>query len=552
MLSGEFLRDTPARGYHDDMAEGPSIAIEVGRRTARAVWLSHSRDPRMNLTVRKAMVAEIPADLRAPSGNDPDALGNWLGEQLKLAGIPRSKAVIALPRELVGLKRMNLPTVDDAELPDMVRLAMQRELPFDAAGMVIDFIPQERSATSTAVLAVALPQPVLAATQSMARAAGLSIGRITLSTMGAAALGELGGQKSVVREQKLESLDRLTFDSRPLTSSLVIDLTGDSIELVVVVNGTIRFSRAAELPAATDRSAITDAVITETRRTWTSYRTAEEAVDVQDAVLLGDPRVGELATKSIEEIIKVKPRVLHQHESIESANGEALDRMWPLIGLLREPDRRVPQIDLANPRRAPDIAAQKRKRRVLAAAACVLGVGLLFTMARLNLRSLQAQTGSLSQAQSGGAGEYARYWRDLYKLDHLKQWQSSRIDWLERANYLMQFSPPPDQVVLDSWSGSIDPVDVRFDSKTRAWRTPREVTIVLDGEARDRETADAFRAKLVNDSMFSTSSTGADTKGGRRLPFGFTYRLREKDDKKAAPSISKKTTPSAATGEPTP
>ena len=47
----------------------------------------------------------------------------------------------------------------------------------------------------------------------------------------------------------------------------------------------------------------------------------------------------------------------------------------------------------------------------------------------------------------------------------------------------------------------------------------------LDGEAKDRSTADAFRALLVNSSKYTVGTSGADKEGGKRLPDGFTFRL---------------------------
>src|SRR5207244_3408756 len=53
---------------------------------------------------------------------------------------------------------------------------------------------------------------------------------------------------------------------------LLIDILGESVEFCVIggSDGTIQFSRAAEVPHPQDRLAIADAVITETRRTWMS------------------------------------------------------------------------------------------------------------------------------------------------------------------------------------------------------------------------------------------------------------------------------------------
>ena len=59
------------------------------------------------------------------------------------------------------------------------------------------------------------------------------------------------------------------------------------------------------------------------------------------------------------------------------------------------------------------------------------------------------------------------------------------------------------------------------------------LTIVVDGEAKDRRVADVLRAALVKSDRYRTASSGADGAGGRRLPYGFTYRLTT--DAKAPP-----------------
>jgi hypothetical protein len=67
---------------------------------------------------------------------------------------------------------------------------------------------------------------------------------------------------------------------------------------------------------------------------------------------------------------------------------------------------------------------------------------------------------------------------------------------------------------------------VTYDTRSARWAADRQTTIVIEGEARDRATADAFRESLTQNSIYTTSTTGADARGGKRMPFGFTYRLR--------------------------
>ncbi|MCI0362844.1 MAG: hypothetical protein L0219_03120, partial [Phycisphaerales bacterium] len=378
------------------MKSGDAIAIDLGRRRVRVLLAGAGRG-RGILKIKRTLVEDYPSDLNA---DDPEAVGRWLGGRLIAARVPRGRATIAIGREHVGLKRMTLPTSENDELPDMTRLAMQRELPFDADSAVIDFVPVERRPASTTVLAVAVPRPVIDFACAMARAAGVGIERISLRTMGAAALlngmdqedsmlsklefglkaagnGAVevtaGANGSTVGSPQQDavavldwprSADRAAKPQRGQSASgLAIDVTGEGVEFCLVANGAIRFSRAAEVPQPQDQLAIADAVVTETRRTWMSYRIGDDAGDVQVALVMGDRRVSEYAAGPLEQMLKVPVQVVGSHPRID-ANGHEMDRHWPLAGLLLERALSAEVIDFSRPRRAPDVGARTRQRRL--------------------------------------------------------------------------------------------------------------------------------------------------------------------------------------------
>ena len=516
------------------------IAIDVGRRRFRALLAARGRGA---IKVRRALVDDVPDTLNF---DDPNAVGQWVAERMRAAKFPRGDASIAIGREHVGLKRITLPTIDDSELPDMTRLAMQRELPFDAESAVIDFVPVERGPTSTTVLAVAVPQPVIDFATTMAKAAGLGIERITLRTMGAAALLNTmdAGQGFSILDFGLRRSPRPTTNGDPKSgahapasaSGLAIDLTGEGVEFCMVVDGAVRFSRAAEVPQPQDQLAIADAVVTEARRTWMSYRVGDDSAGVGEALVMGDRRVSTYASGPLAEMLKVPVKVLESHPRIDAGNHD-MDHFWPLAGLLLEPAIGGELIDFASPRKAPDVAAKTRQRRLLVACVAVVMLGAMYTLARIDLQSKRRTVDDLESQRSSMEPQFVRFWRDSYKLEHLRQWESVHVDWLKHATYLANpaISPPPDQVVLDSWFGSLNFQGVSYDKKTGKWSTDDQITIMIEGEARDRQTADAFREALVRASVYNTSTTSADGKGGKRMPFGFTYRLRTKIGSPAEP-----------------
>lgn len=475
-----------------------AIAIDLGRRHLRALEGSWERN---RLKVRRALVEAIPAGVNL---DDPKSLGEWMGRTLSAAGFARGNVTLAVPREHVVIKRMSLPSPELDELPEMTRLALQRELPFEAATAVIDFVRVTRSDSATNVQAVAAPGPVLATLRQVARSAGLDVDRISLRNMGTAAL--VGPTVGAV---------------------LAVDISSERVEFCVVVDGVIRFSRAGELPATDDPQALAEAVVTEARRTWMSYHVVEEAEDVREAVVIGEPRVSELVAGSIGDVIQARCEVFDGHPRIDTSKaGSDLGQAWPLAGLLLAPRLPAESIDLLHPRRAPDVAMQRRRLAIAGAGLAAVVVLGGVTLARIDLATLTRHSKQLQEEQSRRRPQHERYGRDLFKLRHLEQWETLSPHWLEHLKVIAAMIPPPDRLVLDGWSANLDAGGVQFDRRTNGFSAPGTIRIVIEGEAADRATADAFRGKLIEGHAYEISTAGPDAGGGRRLPLSFQYNLR--------------------------
>ncbi len=486
------------------MASDPeAIAIDIGRRRLRALFAVRTRS---NLIVKQVLVEPLPESLDV---DDAAALGVWVGDCLKKAKFPKSNTTIAIPRERVGLKRLNIPTIVEDELPDMVRMALSRDLPFDADSAVIDYVKIESDEAHTTVLAVAIPQEVLDFQKQLAEAAGLSIDRISLRSMGSAAL--------------LESLYKSS-----LNGILAGDITGEGVEFSVVLDGTIRFARAAELPQLDDATGSANAVVTETRRTWMSYRIVEESNVVGRAVIFGDLDICDKASEPIHELLSVTTEVMKTHPLVK-CTAEDMDGVWPLAGLLLEPLLDVQAIDFSQPRKAPDLAARKRKRILVSVGVIAITLFALWTMANMSIKNLEYKEQELSIERADRYPERLRFKRDELKLSHAKQWQLVKTDWLAHLMQLGTVAPSPDQLVIDSWIGSLEFSKVQYDKKKKRWSTPHQIKIVVDGEAKDQVTVDAFRNALVKGKLYTLTSSGPDKAGGRRLDYKFNYRLGAKE-----------------------
>jgi len=376
------------------MARGPLIAIELGQHTLRAMRARLDGD---GLHVEETIVADVPQDLV----EDHEALGGWLGDQLRASDFDRAKSPRVLSRARVGFKRLSLPTDDAAELPDMVRLAMQRDLPFDAANAVIDFVPVETVDGSTDVIAVAVPDEAIAHIRTVARASGFGIGRIALRSMGTAAI--------------INELD----DANKLGATLAIDVRPTNVEFAVITDQGVRFSRAIDLPHGDSTDDAAENVVTETQRTWMSYRLSKRAIDVQQAVIVGDEAIAQACIERVKGILNRPVQRVDAHPLVD-CNGARMHGLWPLAGVLLEAHVDLPMIDFANPRHAPDLEAQRRKRVLFGSAVAAVLVLAAWTFATRDLDSLQSRIDDLTEQRNAMAADYTRYTRDVLKRDHIE------------------------------------------------------------------------------------------------------------------------------------
>jgi hypothetical protein len=481
------------------MARG-EVAVEFSGSRLRAV---HATLRNGRARIRRIVSVDVPPAL---DRDDAAAFGRWLKEVWSEHRLPRTGVTVALAREHVGLKRLTLPTRNRDELPQMTRMALQRELPFDADRAAIDYIIVKQENQSTSVLAAAAPESAVEFIRSVAKTAGVKVQRIGLRVLGTALL---------LRTRAMEQPRCV----------LAIDATRHGVEFCVLDHGVIRFSRAAALTRDGDDDNPARAVVTEARRSWMSYRIVESERPVEHAIVMSEPGLAADAAEPIGEMLRVDVEVLTEHPLVDSPDL-AIGRAWPLVGMLLERERGEAFINFLAPRKPRDRHADIRRGGLAAAGIVIVGLGAMWTFGQRETRSLQIELDRLRSKRSDLMPEVAQYQREFARFTHIHEWEAVSPDWLDHMLYLETMLPEPERAVLDRWVGSLEFRGVEYDRREKEWSAPAAIGIVIDGEAVDRATADDVRERLVESAPYVTIASGADAPGGRRLPFGFSFRVR--------------------------
>lgn len=509
------------------MAARSYLCLDPGERHLQAVSLVVDGG---TATVERALVVDVPGDVVAPEGDagDVDALGRWIADALRRAGFPGDvdETIVVLDREQATIRRIDLPTDDPDELPDMARLAMLRETPVEAGALAVDLVPRETRGATTTVLVAAAPAGSVHRLLRLAGACGRQGAVVSLRAFGTARLLAAAAGKPAPA----------AGDEPGIVAAF--DCSGEACELLVVRGGELVHSRGV-------RTADDAAAASEAKRSWLGYRLAQAGERLGAAHLLAPASIRAAVAPALEKALGAPLGSFEPGPSVRvaaSVDREALGRAWPLVGLALERHDGGDTINLAAPRKAPDLAARRRLRLLAGGGVLVLAALAGWTLGNLSRQSFAAEVATLTNLATGQLRDFHRFKRDEYKLGHLRAWESAQPEWLEEARIIHGFAPDTTKVVLDSFLATLEASDVQY--RDRAWKIAADLKISLTGEAKDRATADAFRDVLVENGRYTVTSTGADTEGGRRLGSPFLYVLRAKaasaaQDKAAPPEPAK-------------
>lgn len=487
-------------------------------RTVVAVSLDHDRVCAVSaavgggtVSVKAWLTAQVPPEVDVKNAA---AVGTWLGGELDRAGLPRGRMVIAAPRGEVVLKRLKLPRGEGAraeELAGMVRLQMARQLTMALEGTAIDYVPigpeQEEGAqapASMAVLAGALPGDRMAWYREFAKAAGCKIERLGLRAAGVSAL----------------LADISQRHSGPV---LGISIGLGSIEFVVVEDGQLVFARAADGGLASGQNgegeaAFVQRVAVEAKRTWMSYRVGEGSAEVDAVVVPGEGKLATELGQRCGEALEMGWQLAATPGATEypSEMPEA-DRLVaaPLMGLLAEGILARRTLDFANPRKAPDLAAAKRQKAMLAVLGVIVVAGVGYLVADAQLSKLKRKVDEAAGRGGVLKAEYSDYLKEHARLNHLKQWTAAGTDWLAHTKWLSDQMPDPRQALMDEITGTLKagvefvPNQGRYDMD--GWRVRQVAAIAIQGQITQRELANDLRDRLVSSGVFqNVESKGAD------------------------------------------
>lgn len=380
--------------------------------------------------------------IRSP-GQAAAQIRGRLTEQLSSS----QRVIVALSREDVILRHLDVPDVSDDELPELVRYqaAARSTLPIDQ--LLLDFLPlpKQPGQEGRPVLAITVPKSLTQGIQAVLDEAGLEPSEITFSSVG---LAEYTARAHRQRGQPGEH------------AVLGLCHDGSHVELVVLSNSRLVYAHAAKL-ASDDIASNVSGLLAEASRTLVAAQRVSPQLKIQHAYISWQGEIPAELVSSLSERLGAPVEPIRVQEL--SATGVVVGRTSSgggpspsMLGLaLAELNRITPAFDFLHPRQPPPkINLRKLQLAVGTAAALLIGV-LIFGGIEWMRSSLQRQIQALINEENDLDFKVKPGLAVLNAASLIDQWQAGNLQQIQQMSALERLMEGTDRMYLSQYAFTV-------------------------------------------------------------------------------------------------
>lgn len=444
-----------------------------------------------------------------PGTADAEALGKSLRERLKAAGIAAAPLLVVVGRDRVIVKEVRYPAVSATEEPALVRFQAVKELTHAPDDVVLDYTAEDTPNGERLAHAVIVRKELLAAYQTICKAAGLKLAGILPRPFG-----------SMAALRKVAGATVLTPAPEPESAVAILTVADKWAELCVARGDVLVLTRSLGTgPGLTG----------EVRRGLALYN-SQTAEPVKTVYVAGG---GEHATlrDRLQDLLGVPVHPLDPFGGAEQPDLPANNRGTFLgaAGLLyARADKRPLPVNFAAPKQ-PKPPADPNQRKLLLgmglAVAVVLAV-VLICWDRLARAGRELDDLYLKKMEIDK--QLLIVEDDAKRIKALEEWRAGDINWLDELYDLTDRFPDPTVIRLTRLSGEPLPRNAR---SSRFAAKLNVAGIVTD----DTRYVNDFSNGFVTDGHYNTGAkvVSRNTGPDRLLRFTQQFTLPVEVEKRA-------------------
>ncbi|MHB8898260.1 MAG: type IV pilus biogenesis protein PilM [Thermoguttaceae bacterium] len=411
---------------------GKVLALDWDRHQLRYVLAVTGRR-----TVKVLDASAVPM-LMAQGEDDPEPRPDPAGTLRARLGRKASRlpALVGVDRASIETMSLTLPPATDAELPELVFHQAMRESATVTDETPLDFLPQSGDP--------AQPREVLVAT--LAPEAMRQIRRACVQA-------GIRPARMLMRPYASASLFLRSESAQGGEPSLLVNLVGDEVDLTVVAEGKIIFTRTARIPQSDQQEETDRRVLAEVGRTLTvamQHQVGDQAV--RQICFYGARGDHQGLVETAGEQFEMPAIELDPFDTVEVARKlvpRQPGSFASLLGmLLDEAHGAQHAIDFLNPRKLP---TPPSRRKLYIAVAALLAIGALYVWDQQSseLKKLDAAIAALNQRHNQRRQLATQAAAQIQMADALRAWHAAEINWLDEIRDMsVRFPGGQDLVVL--------------------------------------------------------------------------------------------------------
>ncbi len=453
---------------------------------ARTVVIDWQRDSLLvGVGVRRGALVAFEQVRLLPLGESEQGTvtaGQALRKAIQELGYGKSDAIVIASREVIEIRTLSVPNVDQDELPDIIRFQAQRQMANMGETWPLDYILLPSAGLENKVaLAAAISPAQVAEIESVLVGAGLQLTRVLLRPLEIARFALTADTTGTMKEG----------------ASVVVCLTDHQADLLLLNSGAVVQLRSTRLPTSSEQIATT--IVGEIKRSLVAAASQLNGVSLTSAMLIAPAELAGKVESAVTEAVGctvavVDPLVMlpSAFEGGESLTHSSANRLAAIAGVVGspQPDKRT-LIDFKNPKKRPPKEVNF-KRYVLAGSA----VGLLLLAAGswwyTTNSSMDRELAMLKKdiADKKDSGELAL--KQIAEFNEVKKVLDASPNWLDEVERIAMSMPE----------------DVVMFSPTMAVGANAEGSIKAKVYGVSAEALNTFENMLREDDQFRVSSAG--------------------------------------------
>ena len=458
-----------------------------------------------SLRIQSSFSFDVPEML-----DDPGELGAWLKGELQKSRISAKSVFLTVPREDVVVRHLELPPVDDNELPELVRFqaASRSTIPLDQ--LALDFLPMTGGEGSQGreVMMASINRQKIRDTRAAIAAAGLDLSSVGVSSIAATHLvSETSEEKSALQGEL----------------SLIIARHGDRIELSILGQGNLYLSHSTQVDsnnAAQSQSAI----LADISRSMIALQKRLPDARIARAWILGSPGEDSELAAAIHErfrctLNRVDPfNAQGMTVSTEPGDDSHAAYAGPIGMLLGRRYESARTLDFLNPRKATVKRDYKQIKMLTSIAAGFLVIVGFYVWRSMEVSSLAAATEEALDETASQKELLKELGPQVEIAKTVDGWADQNVNWLDESVWVADVMQGTDRQFL---------TQVRL----KGGNTTKKGTVTLTGYAKERADAHTLNGELLKrDNVDVQSKENSSSSGGGNYEFQFKLEVTLKNN----------------------